>query len=137
MVNVEITDYPRSSNGLAKGRVTEVLGRPGDFGLDVEIIIRKYHIPFEFPEEVLAAARGVPQQLDPQELVYRQDFRGLPIVTIDGEDAKDFDLVVAIGAFHSDFLLAILHVAGAIHRLADACDRIADRLDGAAVLTAD
>jgi ribonuclease R len=53
VVNVEITDYPRSSSSLAKGRVTEVLGRPGDFGLDVEVIIRKYHIPFEFPEEVL------------------------------------------------------------------------------------
>lgn len=115
VVNVEITDYPRSSSGLAKGRVTEVLGRPGDFGLDVEIIIRKYHIPFEFPEEVLAAARAVPQELDAQELVYRRDFRGLPIVTIDGEDAKDFDDAVHVEKRPNGNYLLQVHIADVSH----------------------
>jgi ribonuclease R len=114
-VNVEITDYPRSGSGLAKGRVTEVLGRPGDFGLDVEIIIRKYHLPFEFPEEVLAAARAVPQALDPRELVYRQDFRHLPIVTIDGEDAKDFDDAVHVEKRPDGNYLLQVHIADVSH----------------------
>jgi len=115
VVNVEITDYPRSSAALPKGRVTEVLGRPGDFGLDVEIMIRKYHIPYEFPDEVLGAARDVPQALDPQELVYRQDFRHLPIVTIDGEDARDFDDAVHVEKRSDDSYLLQVHIADVSH----------------------
>ncbi|MBI2956293.1 MAG: VacB/RNase II family 3'-5' exoribonuclease [Acidobacteria bacterium] len=96
MLNVEITHYPDAASRLARGRVVEVLGQPGEFGLDVELIIRKYHLPYQFPEAVLSEARRAPQRVEPDELVYRYDFRHLPIVTIDGEDAKDFDDAVYV-----------------------------------------
>ena len=57
VVNVEITRYPKG--GLAPaGRVIEILGRPGDIGVDVEIIIRKHHLPHIFPAEVIAEAKS-------------------------------------------------------------------------------
>ena len=62
VVNVEITRYPKG--GLAPvGRVVEILGRPGEIGVDVEIMIRKHHLPHVFPEEVMAEARATPQQV--------------------------------------------------------------------------
>ena len=60
VVNVELTRFPRSGVPAA-GRVIEVLGRPGDFGVDVEILIRKHHLPHRFSEEVLEEARRVAQ----------------------------------------------------------------------------
>ena len=93
-VDIEITDFPSLSKP-ARGRILEILGHPDDFGVDVEIVIRKHHLPYAFPANVLAeaadsAARTV-DTLDDEELALRHDFRGLPIVTIDGETARDFD----------------------------------------------
>jgi ribonuclease R len=95
IVNVELTRFPHSGV-LAAGRVIEILGRPGDLGVDVEIILRKHHLPHQFPAEVLAEAQQAPQQVRPAELEGRRDFRQLPIVTIDGETAKDFDDAVYV-----------------------------------------
>jgi ribonuclease R len=84
----------------AKGRVIEVLGDPDGFGVDVEIIIRKHHLPHVFPANVLAEAADSAAQtvdtLDAEEMALRRDFRGLPIVTIDGETARDFDDAVLV-----------------------------------------
>jgi ribonuclease R len=98
-VDVEITDFPAPGRP-AKGRVIEVLGPPDAFGVDVEIVIRKHHLPHVFPANVLAeasasAARTV-DTLTPTEVMQRKDFRGLPIVTIDGETARDFDDAVLV-----------------------------------------
>jgi len=95
VVNVELTRFPRGGVQPA-GRVVEILGRPGDAGVDLEIIIRKHHLPYEFPDEVLAEAHATPQEVRPQDTARRRDFRGLPIVTIDGETAKDFDDAVHV-----------------------------------------
>jgi len=94
VVDVEITDWPTPSRP-ARGRVIEVLGREDDFGVDVEIVIRKHHLPHVFPLNVLDEARAV-AQLDEEEAASRRDFRQLPIVTIDGETAKDFDDAVFV-----------------------------------------
>jgi ribonuclease R len=94
VVDVEITDWPTPSRG-ARGRVIEVLGREDDFGVDVEIVIRKHHLPHIFPANVLDEARAV-AHLDEREVAHRRDFRQLPIVTIDGETAKDFDDAVLV-----------------------------------------
>ncbi len=94
MVDVEITDWPTPSRA-ARGRVIEVLGREDDFGVDVEIVIRKHHLPHVFPANVLDEARAV-AHLDEEEAAGRRDFRDLPIVTIDGETAKDFDDAVFV-----------------------------------------
>ena len=94
VVDVEITDWPTPSRA-ARGRVIEVLGREGDFGVDVEIVIRKHHLPHVFPDNVLDEARSA-AHLDGEEANRRRDFRDLPIVTIDGETAKDFDDAVFV-----------------------------------------
>ncbi len=94
VVDVEITDFPTAYRP-ARGRVIEVLGDPDAFGVDVEMMIRKHHLPHIFPDNVLAEAREV-AHLDPETIAQRRDFRGLPIVTIDGETAKDFDDAVLV-----------------------------------------
>ena len=90
----------RSPAGLRRhvrpmGRVIEVLGSRDDFGVDVEMVIRKHQLPRIFPDNVLAEARGV-ARLDTDEAARRRDFRDLPIVTIDGETARDFDDAVLV-----------------------------------------
>ena len=94
VVDVEITSWPTPTKP-AMGRVIEVLGDPDDFGVDVEMMIRKHQLPRVFPENVLAEARRV-AHLDRDEMERRRDFRGLPIVTIDGETARDFDDAVLV-----------------------------------------
>jgi ribonuclease R len=94
VVDVEITSWPTTTRAPV-GRVIEVLGDPDDFGVDVEMMIRKHQLPHVFPENVLAEARAV-AQLDEEEIAQRQDFRALPIVTIDGETARDFDDAVLV-----------------------------------------
>ncbi len=97
VVNVEITDFPTAANN-PRGRVVEVLGYEDDFGVDVEIIIRKHHLPHVFPEEVLEEARELAgdETAFRSEAEKRKDFRNLPIVTIDGETARDFDDAVMV-----------------------------------------
>ncbi len=98
-VDIEITEFP-SLTKPARGRILEVLGHPDDFGVDVEIVIRKHHLPYVFPANVLAEAGDSAGQtvdtLSDEELALRHDFRGLPIVTIDGETARDFDDAVLV-----------------------------------------
>jgi ribonuclease R len=94
VVDVEITSWPTPTRPPI-GRVIEVLGDPDDFGVDVEMMIRKHQLPRVFPENVLAEARRV-AHLDLDEAARRRDFRELPIVTIDGETARDFDDAVLV-----------------------------------------
>ncbi|MGA9242415.1 MAG: RNB domain-containing ribonuclease [Silvibacterium sp.] len=94
VVDVEITSWPTSTRS-ARGRVIEVLGHEADFGIDVEMVIRKHHLPRIFPDKVLVEARAV-AHLDPEVIASRRDFRDLPIVTIDGETARDFDDAVLV-----------------------------------------
>jgi ribonuclease R len=94
VVDVEITSWPTPTRPPI-GRVIEVLGDRDDFGVDVEMMIRKHQLPRIFPENVLAEARSV-AHLDIAEVARRRDFRGLPIVTIDGETARDFDDAVLV-----------------------------------------
>jgi len=94
VVDVEITSWPTPTRPPI-GRVIEILGDPDDFGVDVEMMIRKHQLPRIFPDKVLAEARAV-AHLDHDEAASRRDFRSLPIVTIDGETARDFDDAVLV-----------------------------------------
>jgi ribonuclease R len=112
VVDVEITDWPTPSRP-ARGRVIEVLGREDDFGVDVEIVIRKHHLPHVFPANVLDEARAAAHpaaHLDQEEAARRRDFRQLPIVTIDGETAKDFDDAVFVQQHGATWELQV-HIA--------------------------
>src|ERR1700731_3660428 len=114
VVNVELTRYARGG-APPTGRVVEILGPPGDLGVDIEIIIRKHPLPHTFSADVLqeAARRAVP--ITEAEHQGRQDFRELPIVTIDGETARDFDDAVYVerkpdGGWHLQ-----VHIADVSH----------------------
>ena len=133
VVNVEITRFPKA--GLAPaGRVVEIIGRPGEIGVDTEIIIRKHHLPHVFSEESLAEAKSVPQQVSDHDLRGRRDFRQFPIVTIDGETARDFDDAVHVTRRADGRYDLQVHIADVAHyvRAGSALDREA-RVRGTSV----
>ena len=114
VVDVEITDWPSATQN-ARGRVTEVLGYEDDFGVDVEIIIRKFHLPHHFPPEVLEQAQSVEPVISAHELRRRRDYRNLPIVTIDGETARDFDDAVLVRRLENGNYELQVHIADVAH----------------------
>jgi len=109
-VDVEITDWPSPTQN-PRGRVIEILGREDDFGVDVEITIRKFHLPHHFPESALREAEHTSSEIPVRELERRRDFRGLPIVTIDGETARDFDDAVYVHTLPSGNFELHVHIA--------------------------
>ena len=114
IVNVEVTQFPHGARRL-RGRVVEVLGFRGDFGIDVEIMIKKHQIPVEFPPAALRQAESCEEEVSPSELAGRMDFRALPIVTIDGETAKDFDDAVHVQKLETGNYLLGVHIADVAH----------------------
>jgi ribonuclease R len=114
VVNVEITEWP-SATSNPKGRIVEVLGYEDDFGVDVEIIIRKHHIPHRFPAAVLDEAQDVDETIPARELHHRRDYRNLPIVTIDGETARDFDDAVFVRRKSNGNFELHVHIADVAH----------------------
>lgn len=90
VVVVELTEPP-SLYGQPVGRVKEVLGEIDDPGMEIEIAVRKYGVPHEFSDACIAQARSLPDKVRPQDRKARVDLTDVPLVTIDGEDARDFD----------------------------------------------
>jgi len=90
VVMVDIMEWP-SEHNQPIGRVVQVLGEYGDPGMEIEIALRKHDLPHEFPPEVEALAKKFPQQVRKADCARREDLRSLPLVTIDGETARDFD----------------------------------------------
>jgi ribonuclease R len=114
VVNAELLHYGRGGTAPV-GRVVEILGRPGDLGVDTEIIIRKHHLPHAFPAEVLHEAERLAHPVHESERAGRQDFRDLPIVTIDGETARDFDDAVYVERRDDGGWLLQVHIADVAH----------------------
>ena len=90
VVVVELTEPP-ALFGQPVGRVVEVLGEVDDPGMEVEIAVRKYGVPHEFSEACLDQAKALPDKVRAQDKRRRVDLTDVPLVTIDGEDARDFD----------------------------------------------
>jgi len=110
VVDVEITDWPSPTQN-PRGKVVEILGYEDDFGVDVEIMIRKHHLPHRFPADVLADAQSVENVIPGHELNKRRDYRDLPIVTIDGETARDFDDAVHVRQLDNGNYELQVHIA--------------------------
>src|ERR1022692_1827190 len=110
VVNVELIDYEERV-----GRVIEILGHPDDFGVDVEVVIRKHRLPHQFPPEVVDQAEHVPAAIGAAELAGRRDFRGMDIVTIDGETARDFDDAVWVEKLANGNYALEVHIADVSH----------------------
>jgi ribonuclease R len=109
IVNAEIIDFGDGDRPI--GRITEILGKPDDFGIDVEILIRSHHIPHEFPDDVLDQARAIERTIPAEELARRRDFRTFDIVTIDGETARDFDDAVWVDRLPNGHFALHVHIA--------------------------
>ncbi len=95
VVEVEIERYA-DGDLPAAGRIVARLGSVDDPQVDIETIIRSHHLPHRFPPAALAAADRVPAAVDPEDTAGRRNLRDLPLVTIDGETARDFDDAVAL-----------------------------------------
>ena len=114
VVNVEILEFPEDGeHGV--GRVIEVLGFPDDFGVDVEIIIRKHHLPHRFPQDAIEQARAISKTIDEADIARRRDFRALDTVTIDGETARDFDDAVWVERLPNGHFALQVHIADVSH----------------------
>ena len=90
VVSVELTEPP-SLHSQPLGRVAEVLGEIDDAGMEIEIAVRKYEVPHEFSPETLVQAAALPEKLRLADRKHRVDLSDVALVTIDGEDARDFD----------------------------------------------
>jgi len=90
IVLVEIIAFPSKRN-QAVGRIIHILGDHMAPGMEIQVAIHAHRLPFEWPDDVLAEVSKISQQVTEKDLVNRTDLRNLPFVTIDGEDAKDFD----------------------------------------------
>ena len=110
IVNVELLDYENQT-----GRVIEILGRPDDFGVDVEIVIRKHQLPHRFPPEVIEQAEAITHAITAVEIEGRRDFRDMDIVTIDGETARDFDDAVWVDRLANGNYALHVHIADVSH----------------------
>src|ERR1017187_5711436 len=120
VVDVEITDWPSATQN-PRGQVIEILGQENDFGVDVEIMIRKFHLPHRFPPEVIEEAQALAREsegdnvISADDLRRRRDYRHLPIVTIDGETARDFDDAVHVRQLESGNYELQVHIADVAH----------------------
>ncbi len=109
-VVVEITDYG-SVGKNPEGKVVEILGHRNDPGVDILSIVKAYDIPYEFPEKVMNQAARVPEEILEADCNGREDLRGISMVTIDGEDAKDLDDAVHVRRFDDGTYELGVHIA--------------------------
>ena len=114
MVVVLITRPPTATRNPG-GRVTSVLGRLEDRGVDLRVVAAKFNLPESFPPEVLAEAERMPTVVDPTETVGRKDFRAWPTVTIDPDDARDHDDAVSCDALVDGTYRLGIHIADVAH----------------------
>jgi len=114
VVTVKLTKWPDEKR-KAEGVVTEVLGRKGDRGIDILMIIKKLGLPEEFTDKVLNFAEGISEEIDEKEYKGRRDLRDLRMVTIDGEDAKDLDDAVSIEKLSNGNFKLGVHIADVTH----------------------
>ena len=117
------------ASGESRGRLLEVLGDVATPGVDVEVVLRHYDIPRQFPDEALAAASGLPADPGPADWQGREDLRRQVVVTIDGETARDFDDAVSIERRPDHTFRLGVHIADVAHYVApeSALDREAYR----------
>ncbi len=119
IVMAEIEDFPaRIRNPI--GRVVEVLGDPDDLGVQTKIVMHKFDLPMDFTPETLARAKTLPDSVRPEDFRGRKDIRNLPLITIDGEHARDFDDAVHVGETRSGFVLTVA-IADVSHYVQPGC----------------
>jgi ribonuclease R len=113
-VVVELTEW-KSRHTNPEGEIIEVLGAPDAEGVDMLSVLRQYQLPLHFQKDVLAEARAIGASVAAAELVGREDCRNLPVVTIDPDDAKDFDDAICLQRLTPDQWKLWVHIADVSH----------------------
>ena len=113
-VVVELTEWS-DRRKQPEGVITEVLGSPDAPGVDLLSIIRKHDLPTSFPENVEQEAANIAAQPSPEEIARREDFRGIFTLTIDPDDAKDFDDALSYRSHPNGDFEIFVHIADVSH----------------------
>src|SRR5882724_9088159 len=113
-VVVELREW-ESRNSNPDGEIIEVLGSPDEEGVDMLSVLRQYNLPLHFPKEVLQEARAIGTAIQPHELDGRVDCRRDPVITIDPDDAKDFDDAICLQRISRDQWKLWVHIADVSH----------------------
>ncbi len=114
IVAVDIT-LPAGRNRTPQGKVSAILGNPGDPGIEYEIVKHKYGLPTEFSNDAVREAESLPNHVLKKEYEGREDFCRETAVTIDGETARDFDDAVSLKKLASGNYLLGVHIADVSH----------------------
>lgn len=113
LVVVDLQEW-KDRNADPRGRIIEVLGWPGDPGVDIVSVIHRHGLKTSFPDEVLAEARAVPEEPEESEILRREDWREKLVITIDPADAKDHDDAIWVQKSGKGWTLAV-HIADVSH----------------------
>lgn len=113
-VVVEISEWPEKRRN-AEGRIIEILGSRGEPGVDILSIVKSYGFEQDFPDEVLEEVSSIPDSITARMIKGRKDLRGMKVITIDGEDAKDIDDAVSIEVLKNGHYRLGIHIADVSH----------------------
>ena len=116
-VQAKIIDWPKNSKNPF-GKISTVLGRPGDHNTEMHSILLEYDLPFEFEKEIEAAAEKLPIEITKEEISKRRDMRKDLTFTIDPKDAKDFDDALSFTKLENGNYEIGIHIADVSHYLA-------------------
>lgn len=116
---LRISQWPGEGRRLMAGRLEELLGFPGAPGVDIKSVIRKYEWPESFPQSVMDQVARFPADPGPEDWEGRMDLRHLPILTIDGKDAKDFDDAISLERLANGRLRLGVHIADVSHYVSE------------------
>ncbi|MFN3316333.1 MAG: ribonuclease R family protein, partial [Raineya sp.] len=97
------------------GKVVKVLGKPGEHETEMHAIMAEYNLPFQFPKNVLQAAKRISEEISPEEIAKRRDFRNITTFTIDPDTAKDFDDALSIRKLENGNWEIGVHIADVSH----------------------
>ncbi|MCG1035089.1 ribonuclease R [Polaribacter sargassicola] len=115
-VQATITDWPQNSKNPF-GKITKVLGKPGDHNTEMHSILLEYDLPYEFEPEVEKEAENLPIEITKEEIAKRRDMRGDLTFTIDPKDAKDFDDALSFTKLENGNYEVGIHIADVSHYL--------------------
>jgi ribonuclease R len=113
-VVVELRDW-ESRNTNPEGEIIEVLGAPGEEGVDMLSVLRQYDLPLHFPKAVLHEAHAIGSTVQPHDTAGRVDCRRHPVITIDPDDAKDFDDAICLERVSPEQWRLWVHIADVSH----------------------
>ncbi len=114
LVVAAVTKWPQDRRN-PEGKVIEIIGHKGDPGVDILVIMKKYHLEAEFPPQAWREAMQAPVAVRPDEYKGRLDLRHLPTVTIDNEDARDLDDALSIEKLDNGNFRLGVHIADVAH----------------------